>query len=182
MKPPSAPVPRSRWRISTVARVPPAPSGARRIAVSALRSSRSNGLPSTSWRKRRTSGARDSSTRKSARTERPLSVERTSVKRSASTASTRWTRGHQRGRWWGSHTVRQTCSGVAPIVRLRRGGGRGRAGGGLFGVVGDERVHVVAREPLAPIEERQLDQDPARDDGPAELLDEPAQRPGRAAG
>jgi hypothetical protein len=102
---------------------PPAvrpPSRSRRISVSALRSRRSNGLPSTSCTHRRTSGARDSTTRKSARIERPLSVVRTSVKCSRSTPSTRWTRGHHRGRWCGSQTVRQTCSGVASIVRLRR--------------------------------------------------------------
>jgi hypothetical protein len=38
-------------------------------------------------------------------------------------------------------------------------------------------VDVVAVEPLAPFEERELDQEAARHDGPAELLHQPAERP-----
>jgi hypothetical protein len=83
--------------MDSVTRVPPA-SGASRTSVRAPNMIRSNGEPATSCSHARRSGARDSTTLKSARTDRPRSVVSTSVKWSPRTPSTRSTRGHQRGR------------------------------------------------------------------------------------
>ena len=57
----------------------------------------------------------------------------TSVKAPPSTSSTRVTRGHQRGRWWGSPISSHRSSGGAAIVRLRRAVGTDRASLGLVG-------------------------------------------------
>ena len=63
-------------------------------------------------------------------------------------------------------------------MRLRRAVGTPRS----LGLVHQQRVHVTPGEPLTPVEERELDQEAAADDIAAELLDEVAQRRGRAAG
>jgi hypothetical protein len=119
MKPPSFAEPRTSWRTTSVTRVP-SPSGSSFTSVLAAAKTRSNGVPSSSCSHNRRSGARDSTTRKSARSERPSWVESTSVKCWSVTPSTRVTRGHQRGRWCGSPTVSHTRSGGAATVRLRR--------------------------------------------------------------
>ena len=105
--------------MTSVTRVP-SPSGSSLTSVLEAAKTRSNGVPCTSCSQARRSGARESTTRKSARSERPSWVASTSVKCSSVTASTRVTRGHQRGRWCGSPTIPHTRSGGAATVRLRR--------------------------------------------------------------
>ena len=117
--PPKRAVPRICWRRSTVTRVPSG-TGSRLISVRAEAMKRANGEPASSCSHARTDGARDATMRKSARSALPPPATSTSVKCSSVTASTRSTRGHQRGRWWGSATVFQTSSGAAATVRLRR--------------------------------------------------------------
>src|SRR5215218_7517405 len=60
----------------------------------------------------------------------------------------------------------------------RRDGARRRS---LVAVVAQERVHVEAVEPPAPVQERQLDEERAADHRRPEPLDELGQRPGRPA-
>ena len=111
MKPPKRAEPRSCWRTTSVTRVPLARRASSSTSVLEAAKTRSNGVPSSSCAQRPPLGrARVARTRKSARTSAPSSVRRTSVKRSRVTASTRVTRGHQRGRWCGSPTVSHTRS------------------------------------------------------------------------
>src|SRR6476661_3929409 len=90
------------------------------------------------------------------------------VQRSPLTSSTRAARGHQRGRWWGSATTAQTSSVGASSVRRRRVIGTGLS----LLVVGDQRVDVDALEPVAAVQERELDQERAADDLGAHLASE----------
>ncbi len=131
------PEPRERpaiaWRSSIVTSVasptPPCPEASvlastdeSRTSVSADFSTRANGVPSTRWAQvSERSASSQATTLKSARTSLPLRVLITSVNAPSSTSSTRVTRGHQRGRWWGSLITSHSSSAGAAIVRLRFG-------------------------------------------------------------
>src|SRR5271154_41928 len=138
---------------------------------------RANGVPSTNC-----SQVSDSSlsraliSLKSARTTFPFAVIITSVNASPSTSSTRLTRGHQRGRWWGSLISSQSSATGAAIVRLRRAVGTAVSLERALTLVGKQRVDLARGQPLASVQVGELDQKAAAHHLAAELIDELAQR------